>query len=64
MDTCDLVDQDARGNDASILGEELLQLLLGHGLGQAAHIQVGIADGGGAWPCVRHLGREERGGQT
>lgn len=46
MDTCDLVDEDAGGDDASILGEELLQLLLGHSLGQAAHVQVSVADGG------------------
>lgn len=46
MDTCDLVDKDAGGDDTPILGEELLQLLLGHSLGQATHIQVGITDGG------------------
>lgn len=46
MDTCDLVDEDAGGDDAPILGEKLLQLLLGHSLGQATHIQVGITDGG------------------
>lgn len=46
MDTCDLVDKDAGGDDASVLGEELLQLLLGHRLGQAADIQVSITDGG------------------
>lgn len=46
MDTCDLVDQDAGRYDASILGEELLELLLGHSLGQAADIQVGVTDGG------------------
>lgn len=46
MDTCDLVNENARGYDASILGEELLQLLLGHSLGQAADIQVGVTDGG------------------
>lgn len=33
MDTCDLVDKNARSDDPSILGEELLQLLLGHSLG-------------------------------
>lgn len=46
MDTCDLVDKDTGGDDASVLGEKLLQLLLGHGLGQAAHIQVSVTDGG------------------
>lgn len=46
MDTCDLVNEDAGCYDASILGEELLQLLLGHSLGQAADIQVGVTDGG------------------
>lgn len=46
MDTCDLVDEDAGGDDASVLGEELLKLLLGHRLGQAAHIQIGVTDGG------------------
>lgn len=52
MDTCNLVHQDAGGDDAAVLGEELLQLLLGHGLGQTAHVQVGVADGGGARSCV------------
>lgn len=52
MDTCDLVHEDAGGDDASVLGEELLQLLLGHRLGQPAHVQVGVADGGGAGPCI------------
>lgn len=33
MDTCDLVDKDARGDNPAVLGEELLQLLLGHSLG-------------------------------
>lgn len=46
MDTCDLVDKDAGSDDASILGEELFQFLLGHSLGQAAYIQVGVTDGG------------------
>lgn len=46
MDTCDLVDEDTGGNDASILREELLQLLLSHSFRQAAHIQVSITDRG------------------
>lgn len=46
MDTCDLVHQDAGGDDSSVLREELLQLLLGHRLGQAAHVQVGVTNGG------------------
>lgn len=46
MDTCDLIDEDAGGDDASILGEELLQLLLGHSFWQATDIQVCIANGG------------------
>lgn len=46
MDTCDLVDENAGGDDASVLGEELLQLLLGHSLGQATHVKVGVANGG------------------
>lgn len=46
MDTCDLIDEDTGGDNASILGEELLQLLLGHSLGQTAHIQVSVTDGG------------------
>lgn len=45
MDTCDLVDEDTGGDDASVLGEELLKLLLGHSLRQAAHIQVSITNG-------------------
>lgn len=52
MDTCNLVDKDAGGDDAAVLGEELLQLLLGHSLGQATHVQVGVADGGGAGSCI------------
>lgn len=44
MDTCDLVHQDAGGDDASVLGEQLLHVLLGHGLRQTAHIQVSITD--------------------
>lgn len=55
MDTCDLVDEDTGRDDASVLGEKLLQLLLGHGLGQAANIQVGITDGGRAGSRIRHL---------
>lgn len=46
MDTCDLVHQDAGGDDASILGEELLQVLLSQGLGQTTHIQVSVSNGG------------------
>ena len=46
MDTCDLVHQDAGGDDTSVLGEELLQVLLGHGLWQTTHIQVSVSDGG------------------
>lgn len=46
MDTCDLIHKDAGGDDAAVLGEELLQLLLGHSFGQATDIQVCISNGG------------------
>lgn len=59
MDTCDLVDKDTGGDDASVLGEELLQLLLGHGLGQAAHIEVSVTDGGWAGSRIWHLWGKE-----
>lgn len=59
MDTCDLVDKDAGGDDASVLREELLQLFLGHGLGQAAHIQVGVTDRSRAGSRIRDLRNEK-----
>lgn len=46
MDTCDLVHQDAGRDNASVLGEQLLQFLLRHGLGEAAYVEVGVSDGG------------------
>lgn len=55
--TCDLVHQDARGDDASVLGEQLLHVLLAHGLGEAADVEVGVTDGRRAGPGVGHLGR-------
>ena len=54
--TCDLVHQDARSDDAAVLGEELLHLFLAHGLGEPADVQVRIPDGGGAGPGIGHLG--------
>lgn len=53
--TCDLVDEDPGGDDASVLREKLLQLLLRHGLGQTAHVQVSVSDGGRTWAGVGHL---------
>ena len=58
--TCHLVHQDAGGDDASVLGEELLQLLLGHGFGQAADVQVGVSDGGGARTRIGNLGKRKQ----
>lgn len=53
--TCHLVDEDSGGDDASVLGEKLLQLLLRHGLGQPAHVQVSIPDGRRTRTGVGHL---------
>lgn len=53
--TCDLVDEDSRGDDATVLREKLLQLLLGHGFGQTTHIQVSVSDGGRTRTGVGHL---------
>lgn len=55
MDTCDLIHEDAGGDDAAVLGEELLQLLLGHSFGQATDIQVCISNGGWAGSCIWNL---------
>lgn len=55
MDTCDLIHEDTGGDDASVLGEELLQLLLGHSFGQATDIQVCISNGGWAGSCIWNL---------
>lgn len=53
--TCDLVDEDSGGDDASILREKLLQLLLRHGLGQTAHVQISVSDGGRTRTSVGYL---------
>lgn len=55
MDTCDLVNENAGGYDASILGEELLQFFLSHGFWQATDVQICISDGGGAWTRIGNL---------
>lgn len=53
--TSHLVHQDAWGNDASILREELLQFFLSHGFWQATDVQICISDGGGAWTGIGNL---------
>lgn len=53
--TCNLVDEDPGGDDASVLREKLLQLLLRHGLGQTAHVQISVSDGGRTRTGVGHL---------
>lgn len=58
--TCDLINQDAWGDDATVLREKLLQFLLGHSLGKATNVQVSIPDWGRAWTGIRHLGEGER----
>lgn len=58
--TCDLVHQDARSDDAAVLGEELLHLFLAHGLREPADVQVRIPDGGGAGSGIGHLGEGVR----
>lgn len=66
-----LVHQDAWGNDASVLREELLQFFLSHGFRQAADVQICISDRGGARTRVGNLRRQRikrvkwsRGGET
>lgn len=61
--TCDLVHQDARSDDAAVLGEELLHFFLAHGLGEPADVQVCIPDGGRAGSGVGHLREGGSGGQ-
>lgn len=53
--TCRLVNKYTRVNDASIAWEHVLYILLGHGLGQAAYVQVGIFYCVWAGPCVWNL---------
>jgi hypothetical protein len=53
--TCDIVAKYARSDDAAVRAEQVLQVLLGHVLWQAAHVQVGPFDGLAAGSCVRHL---------
>lgn len=53
--TSHLVHQDAWGNDAPILREELLQFFLSHGFWQATDVQICISDGGGAWTGIGNL---------
>lgn len=54
--TCGLVQQDSGSDDPAVLGEELLHLLLAHGLGEATDVQVGIPDRGRTGTCIGHLG--------
>jgi hypothetical protein len=53
--TCDIVAKYARSDDAAIGAEQVLQVLLGHVLWQAAHVQVGALDGLAAGSRVRNL---------
>lgn len=59
-----LVHQDAWGNDASVLREELLQFFLSHGFRQATDVQICISDGGRAWTRIGNLQREDKAGQV
>lgn len=53
--TCCLVNEYTRVNDAPKLGKHVLHILLGHGLGQAADVQVCILYCVRAGPSVRNL---------
>lgn len=53
--TCDIVAKYARSDDAAVGAEQVLQVLLGHVLWQAAHVQVGPLDGLAAGSRIRHL---------
>lgn len=53
--TCCLVNKYTRVNDAPKLGKHVLHILLGHGLGQAADVQVSILYCVRAGPSVRNL---------
>lgn len=55
MLTGDVVTEDARRDDSAVRGEELLEVLLGHGLGQSADVQVGALNRLAARAGVRHL---------
>lgn len=59
-----LVHQDAWGNDASVLREELLQFFLSHGFWQATDVQICISDGGRAWARIGNLQRQNKWGQV
>lgn len=53
--TSDLVNQNTRSNNTSILGKELFQFFLGHCFWKSANIQICISDGSWTWPCIRNL---------
>lgn len=55
ISTCCLVNEDTRVNDAPKLGKHVLHILLGHGLGQAADVQVSVLYCVRAGPSVRNL---------
>lgn len=42
--TSDLVNQNTRSNNASVLGKELFQFLLCHCFGKSTNIQICISD--------------------
>lgn len=53
--TCRLVNEYTRVNDAPELGKHVLHVLLGHGLGQAADVQVSILYCVRAGSSIRNL---------
>lgn len=53
--TSDLVNQNTRSNNASILGKELFQFFLGHCFWKSANIQICISDRSRTWSRIGNL---------
>lgn len=57
--TSDLVNQNTRSNNASILGKELFQFFLGHCFWKSTNIQICISDRSRTWSRIGYLKKKE-----
>lgn len=58
--TSDLVNEDARSNNASILWKKLFQLLLSHRLWESTDVQICISDGSWTWASIGNLEKGDK----